>query len=139
MVALSVFSFAAPFGAGFGYILGSLTTSIAKDAGADHDSAWQWSLRVTPTLGVIAVILAAFFVPEPARGAREASNDNGLEIKVETSFKDDVMYLFKNKTAVAVTVAYTSVTYVLGCLSFWAPVFLEDAYLAQGECLRSYL
>lgn len=133
MLALSIFSFAAPFGAGFGYILGSGVTSVAKSAGADDTSAWQWSLRVTPILGVLAVALTALFVPEPARGARESGNDSGAEIMVETSFKEDVLYLVKNKTAVLVTVAYTAVTYVLGCLSFWAPSFLEDAYLALGQ------
>ena len=42
MLALSVFSFAGPCGAGFGYILGSGVTSLAKDAGAEDASAWKW-------------------------------------------------------------------------------------------------
>ena len=88
---------------------------------------------MTPILGVVAVILTALFVPEPVRGASEAGNETGDEIMVETSFKEDVIYLVKNKTAVYSTIAFTAVTYVLGCLAFWAPLFLEDAYLAQGK------
>ncbi|XP_063728586.1 protein spinster homolog 1-like [Symsagittifera roscoffensis] len=151
IIALSVFSLASPFGAGFGYILGSLTTSIAKDSGADDDSAWKWSLRITPILGlisnhstlspfficVIAVILTVLVVPEPMRGSRETSADNGVELKMKTSMKDDVIYLItgciSNKTAVFVTLACTANVYVVGCLAFWAPVFIEEANLAQGE------
>ncbi|XP_063725743.1 protein spinster homolog 1-like [Symsagittifera roscoffensis] len=133
IIALSVFSLASPFGAGFGYILGSLTTSIAKDAGAD---GMQGSGK-EPILGVIAVILTVLFVPEPMRGSRETSVDNGVELKMKTSMKDDVIYLFtgctSNKTAVFVTLACTANVYVVGCLAFWAPLFIEEAYLAQGE------
>ena len=53
-----------------------------------------------PILGVIAVILTVLFVPEPMRGSRETSVDNGVELKMKTSMKDDVIYLFTGCTSV---------------------------------------
>ena len=132
MLAVSIFSFAGPVGAGFGYILGSSVTSLAKDAGASDLHAWRWSLRVTPIFGLIAVILTFLFVPEPARGSQEAANEGGDQIVVQTNLKEDLIYLIKNKTVVYCTIGFIAVTYVLGCLAFWSPKFLEDAYLAQG-------
>ena len=132
MMAISLYSFAVPFGSGFGYILGTAVTSIAKDSGANQKSAWQWSLRVTPILGVILVILTFLFVPEPARGAKEAGNQGGKSLTVRSTFREDVKYLLCNKTVVYVSLGFTAVAYVAGCLSFWAPNFLEDAYLSQG-------
>ena len=46
---LALFYFAIPVGSGLGYIVGSET---AKAMGS-----WHWGLRVTPCLGVVAVLL----------------------------------------------------------------------------------
>ena len=132
MVAISFYSFGVPFGSGFGYILGTVVTSIAKDLGASRKTAWQYSLRVTPICGVILVILTFLFVPEPARGAKEEGNASGRALTVKTTFLEDLKYLVKNKTIVYASLGFTAVAYNAGCLSFWAPNFLEDAYLAQG-------
>lgn len=48
-----------------GYIIGSET---AKALGK-----WQWGLRVTPLLGVIAVVLVFFILRDPERGQSEGS------------------------------------------------------------------
>ena len=55
---LALFYFAIPVGSGLGYIVGSET---AKAMGS-----WHWGLRVTPGLGVAAVLL----IIQPARAAR---------------------------------------------------------------------
>uniref|UniRef100_A0A3B3VNC4 Protein spinster homolog 1 n=1 Tax=Poecilia latipinna TaxID=48699 RepID=A0A3B3VNC4_9TELE len=60
---LSVFYFAIPVGSGLGYIVGSQVSAVAQD--------WHWALRVTPALGLIAVLLLLFVVREPKRGAVE--------------------------------------------------------------------
>lgn len=54
------------FFSGLGYIVGSET---AKALGQ-----WQWALRVTPILGVIAVLLIFFVLKDPERGQSEGSS-----------------------------------------------------------------
>lgn len=47
--------------------------------------SWRWALRVTPVLGVAAVVLL-FLSKEPARGHSEGSHN--LET---TSYKEDLL------------------------------------------------
>ncbi|XP_018431077.1 PREDICTED: protein spinster homolog 1-like, partial [Nanorana parkeri] len=82
---LSIFYFAIPVGCGLGYIAGSQVTSAA---GGD----WHWALRVTPGLGLIAVLMLIFFVKEPPRGAVERKSDLSL---THTSWAADVKELLK--------------------------------------------
>uniref|UniRef100_A0A8C9AMX1 Protein spinster homolog 1 n=1 Tax=Prolemur simus TaxID=1328070 RepID=A0A8C9AMX1_PROSS len=65
---LSVFYFAIPVGSGLGYIAGSKVKDVAGD--------WHWALRVTPGLGVVAVLLLFLVVREPPRGAVERHSDS---------------------------------------------------------------
>uniref|UniRef100_A0A8C2RT77 Protein spinster homolog 1 n=1 Tax=Capra hircus TaxID=9925 RepID=A0A8C2RT77_CAPHI len=65
---LSVFYFAIPVGSGLGYIAGSKVKDVAGD--------WHWALRVTPGLGVLAVVLLFLVVREPPRGAVERHSDS---------------------------------------------------------------
>lgn len=54
------------FFSGLGYIVGSETAKLAGQ--------WNWALRVTPILGVIAVLLIIFVVKDPVRGQSEGSS-----------------------------------------------------------------
>uniref|UniRef100_A0A3P9B220 Protein spinster homolog 1 n=1 Tax=Maylandia zebra TaxID=106582 RepID=A0A3P9B220_9CICH len=99
---LSIFYFAIPVGSGLGYIVGSQVSSRAKD--------WHWALRVTPGLGLIAVLLLLFVVKEPKRGAVEARPENRLH---QTSWLADLRDLSKN----LIFGAITCVTGVLGVAS----------------------
>ena len=65
---LALFYFAIPVGSGLGFIVGSET---AKAMGS-----WHWWLRVTPGLGVVAVLLIIFLVTEPPRGASDGHGDH---------------------------------------------------------------
>lgn len=80
--ALSVFYFAIPVGSGLGYIVGS---NVAEAMGS-----WQWSLRVTPVLGIICTALICLVVREPPRGAAEG----GTHLH-STSWAADLKHLFK--------------------------------------------
>lgn len=73
---LAMFYFAIPVGSGFGYIVGS-KTAIAL-------GSWRWALRVTPGLGLLAVLLI-FLTREPARGQSEGSH--AME---STSYTEDL-------------------------------------------------
>lgn len=60
-----------------GYIVGSET---AKALGQ-----WQWALRVTPALGLLAVALIIFILDDPERGQSEGSGH--MEA---TAWKEDI-------------------------------------------------
>ena len=64
---LALFYFAIPVGSGLGYIVGSETARIFGD--------WQWGLRATPVLGIVAVVLILFLLTDPPRGESEGHED----------------------------------------------------------------
>lgn len=79
---LTLFYFAIPVGSGLGYIVGSQIASAAGE--------WQWALRATPVLGIIAVILVLFILQDPNRGASECSGH-----LVASSWSEDIKHLVK--------------------------------------------
>ncbi|KAI4902260.1 hypothetical protein NFI96_020304, partial [Prochilodus magdalenae] len=119
---LSVFYFAIPVGSGLGYIVGSAVDNTAKD--------WHWALRVTPALGLIAVLLLVGVVKEPKRGAIEARPEHTLQ---RTSWLTDMKALCKNHSFVLSTFGFTAVAFVTGSLALWAPAFLFRAAVFTGE------
>lgn len=127
---LSIFYFAIPVGSGLGYIVGSQVSSRAKD--------WHWALRVTPGLGLIAVLLLLFVVKEPKRGAVEARPENHLH---QTSWLADLRDLSKNCSFMLSTFGFTAVAFVTGSLALWAPTFLFRAAVFNGErapCMEAH-
>uniref|UniRef100_A0A8C6M1G5 Protein spinster homolog 1 n=1 Tax=Nothobranchius furzeri TaxID=105023 RepID=A0A8C6M1G5_NOTFU len=97
---LSLFYFAIPVGSGLGYIVGSQVSSATKD--------WHSALRVTPGLGLVAVVLLLFVVQEPKRGAVEARSDMH-----QTSWLTDLRELSRNLIFGIITV----ITGLLGVAS----------------------
>merc|ERR1719150_620596 len=80
---LALFYFAIPVGSGLGYIVGSETARIFGD--------WQYSMRGTPVLGTIAVLLIIFVLVDPPRGQAE-----GHEDLQAASYREDLAYLATN-------------------------------------------
>ncbi|XP_036408430.1 protein spinster homolog 1 [Megalops cyprinoides] len=119
---LSVFYFAIPVGSGLGYIVGSKVDDLAQD--------WHWALRVTPGLGLIAVLLLITVVREPKRGAIEARPEHSLH---RTSWAADIRALAKNPSFMLSTFGFTAVAFVTGSLALWAPTFLLRAAIFTGE------
>lgn len=119
---LSIFYFAIPVGSGLGYIVGSQVGSAAKD--------WHWALRVTPGLGLIAVLLLLIVVKEPKRGAIESRPENHLH---RTSWIADLRALTRNCSFMLSTFGFTAVAFVTGSLALWAPTFLFRAAVFNGE------
>ena len=78
---LILYFLAIPAGSGMGFIVASSVANATGD--------WRWGLRVTPILGIIAILLMIFVVQEPKRGESEGSQ---LE---PTSYWEDVKYLAK--------------------------------------------
>ncbi|XP_067932098.1 protein spinster homolog 3-like [Watersipora subatra] len=118
---LMLFYFAIPVGSGLGYIVGSELAKIDDD--------WRWALRLTPILGTICCLLIIFVAREPPRGMAE----DGAEHQSNSTLKQDLIALFKNKTFVLSTVGNTTVTFVSGALALFAPKFLGLAYKVAGD------
>ncbi len=87
---------------------------------------WRWGLRVTPFLGVLAILAIVFVVEDPPRGQSE-----GAHLRPSNP-REDLMALAKNKSYAYTTVAFTCVTFAAGALMWWGPEF---AFLgAKAEC-----
>ncbi|XP_078051315.1 lysolipid transporter protein spinster [Augochlora pura] len=112
---LAIFYFAIPVGSGLGYIAGGETARIT--------GVWQWGLRITPALGIIAIILLLTLVRDPLRGEREG----GIHLR-NTSWSSDIKELLKNSSFMYSTAGFTCVAFVTGALAWWAPTFLQLAF-----------
>ncbi|KAL8176862.1 UNVERIFIED_CONTAM: Protein spinster 1 [Gekko kuhli] len=119
---LSIFYFAIPVGSGLGYIVASQVKTLAGD--------WHWALRVTPGLGLLAVLLLVFVVREPPRGAVETHSEVPLQY---TSWITDLRALSSNRSFVLSSLGFTAVAFVTGSLALWAPAFLYRSRLANGS------
>ena len=93
---------------------------------AANASDWRWGLRVTPFMGLFALLLIVFFMIDPERGLAE-----GAHLR-PSSPMIDLRALAKNKSFVLSTVGFTCVTFTAGSLMWWGPEF---AFL--GEILAS--
>lgn len=92
------------------YIVGSKTAHLANN--------WRWALRVTPILGVIAVVLI-LLIKDPPRGHSEGSEN--LE---PTTYKEDICELLRNRSFMLSTAGFTCVAFVAGALAWWGPSFI---------------
>ncbi|XP_066483596.1 protein spinster homolog 1 [Tiliqua scincoides] len=119
---LSIFYFAIPVGSGLGYIVGSKVRDVTGD--------WHWALRVTPGLGIVAVVLLVTVVREPPRGAVETHSDAPLRY---TSWITDLRALIHNRSFVLSSLGFTAVAFVTGSLALWAPAFLYRSRQATGS------
>merc|ERR1719422_759169 len=117
---LALFYFAIPVGSGLGYIVGSERARIFGD--------WQWGLRATPVLGIVAVVLILFLLTDPPRGESE-----GHEDLQAASYREDLAYLATNTSFILSTLGFTCVTFCTGALSWWGPIFIQRGLETQPE------
>ncbi|KAF6271763.1 putative sphingolipid transporter 1 (putative) [Rhinolophus ferrumequinum] len=108
---------------GLGYIAGSKVKDMAGD--------WHWALRVTPGLGVVAVLLLFLVVREPPRGAVERHSDSPP--LHPTSWWADLRALARNPSFILSSLGFTAVAFVTGSLALWAPAFLLRSRVVLGE------
>ena len=97
---LAIFYFAIPIGTGIGYMIGAGV--------ADGTGDWRYGLRVTPIMGLIALLIIMIAMSDPPRGKVEGSH-----LK-PTSPKEDLKALASNKSYVLSTIAFTCVTFSAG-------------------------
>ncbi|XP_046943122.1 protein spinster homolog 1 isoform X3 [Lynx rufus] len=101
--------------------------SKVKDMAGD----WHWALRVTPGLGVVAVLLLFLVVREPPRGAVERHSDSPP--LNPTSWWADLRALARNPSFILSSLGFTAVAFVTGSLALWAPAFLLRSRVVLGE------
>ncbi|KAB7494858.1 Protein spinster [Armadillidium nasatum] len=115
---------------GLGYIIGSEVADLAERflPPAESADAWRWGLRVTPVMGLVAVLLIIFVLKEPPRGVSE-----GAQHLKPTSFISDIKHLVSNRTYIFTTLGFTCVTYVAGALAWWGPNYVELGVAIQPK------
>ena len=60
-------------------------------------------------------------------GERIQNTLEGLSMRQKfTSYVEDIIYLSQNKSYILSTLAFTSLTFCTGVLSWWGPHFIED-------------
>ncbi|XP_017771281.1 PREDICTED: protein spinster isoform X5 [Nicrophorus vespilloides] len=116
---LALFYFAIPVGSGLGYIVGAETSKAF--------GAWQWALRVTPGLGLLAVLLIFFVLQDPERGQSE---DSG-HLQAGT-LKEDLKALMQNGSFILSSLGFTCVAFVAGALAWWGPTLLTLGMALQN-------
>ena len=89
---------------------------------ADFFGGWEYALRGTPILGVIAVLAIIVFMKDPPRGESEGHD----QLKA-SSYGEDLKSLLANKSFLLSTLGLTCVTFCTGALTWWAPNFLENS------------
>ena len=107
-----------PYFSGLGYVVGQGLSSAFGE--------WQYSMRGTPVLGVVAVLLIMFALVDPPRGEAE-----GQENLKASSYYEDLKCLTLNKSFVLSTLGFTCVAFCTGALAWWGPKFLETSVLAM--------
>jgi len=65
----------------------------------------------------------------------EAGGSGGAEAAGSrwSDYVDDLVYLLRNRTFVLTTLAFTMLTFFTGSLSWWGPIFMEDAIRVAHE------
>ncbi|KAJ1370996.1 hypothetical protein KIN20_032857, partial [Parelaphostrongylus tenuis] len=121
---LMFFYFAIPCGSGFGFMVGSTVAAVTGD--------WRWGIRVTAILGVLCLFSIIFFVKEPKRGEAECAEGAHVSEIRRTNYFEDLKSLTKNATYVFSTIAYTTIVFMVGTLTWWAPTAIEHSYAYEA-------
>lgn len=99
---LACFYLAIPVGQGLGYVVGTLLGQWFK--------SWRWSLRLTPAVNFVLIVIIVVFIEDPTRAQSEDQKTHWLE---------DVKYLFKNNSFLYSTFGFTCIAFAGGALSWW--------------------
>lgn len=108
------------FFSGLGFIVGSEITRLT--------GSWQWSLRITPILGLLCIILLSVLHSDPPRGEAEG----GSHMRT-TSWWLDIKSLLSNQAFMFISCGYTCVCFVLGSLSWFAIDLIQSALNAIND------
>ena len=96
---MSLFMIAIPLGSGMGFLTGGKMVELANYMG--WAGGWQWSLRVTPPLAILCIILLLIVMPSniPRGHSEGIINDE----QMKGTYIEDLRYLFTNNSFLAIT------------------------------------
>ncbi|NXY49985.1 SPNS3 protein, partial [Ceuthmochares aereus] len=134
---LSIFYIFIPVGSGLGYVLAAGMANAMED--------WHWAFRITPCMGVLALVLLILLVPHRTQRRtaahralsisgtiRVAAEKPGVRRAAKTTWCQDVLSLAKNWSFVWSSLGLTAMAFVTGALGIWVPLFLHRAQIVQG-------
>ena len=114
---MSAFYLAMPIGAAIGMSAGA---AIAKY------SSWNMAFFVVGAPGLVAA-LAAFFLPEPIRGASEGVDPERLRAHERAgASREDYVDLMVNSSYTYAVFGMAFYTFAIGGLAYWLPTFLVE-------------
>jgi predicted MFS family arabinose efflux permease len=108
---LSIFFLATPVGSALGFVIGGL---IAERFG------WRAAFLV-PSVPGLALAIAALFVAEPERGARDEAGAAEAKLPLGEGLRR-----LLNRDFLIVTAGGALMTFSVGGLAFWLPTFLQE-------------
>lgn len=115
---VTLFCLGPPLGTGLSYLI----SIIAKDIKPDD---WRYSMRITPILLFLILILIFLTYIEPSRG-------NEQIVKKSNRFLDDLKQLAKNKTYILLNLSWTLGLGSLGGFTWWSPTLIDYSLRYQN-------
>ncbi|MCC6740880.1 MAG: MFS transporter [Planctomycetia bacterium] len=120
--ALSVFYTGVPIGSACGFVLGGLLPAVRLSESLAL--GWRGTFFAVAIPGVVAAALA-WFLHDPPRGAHDVPGELHAEIPRKGTIREQLA-LFRNRTFLLVTVAFTGVAFATVPLLHWLPQFFGD-------------
>ena len=126
---MAIFVIAVPLGSGLGFIASASMVNLASQLGW---GGWEWSLRITPPIAIICIILLLFIMPNniPRGYSDGMTTENTTE---KSDLLSDIKYLMTNKSFVSITGGFVGVAFTMGSYALWLPQFLALAYVLRGD------
>lgn len=119
---LSVFYTGVPIGSACGFVLGGLLPAVRLSESLAL--GWRGTFFVVAIPGVLAAAVA-WFLHDPPRGAHDVAGELHAEIPRKGTVREQLA-LFRNRTFLLVTVAFTGVAFATVPLLHWLPQFFGE-------------
>ena len=128
--ALAVFYVAIPVGSALGYVIGGQV---------EHFLDWRWAFYMVGLPGLV-VAFAALGIREPHRGASEdVDEEHRLQHESLPVSWETYTALAKNRSYVYNTLGLALMTFVLGGMAYWTPLFLSEVRGMARKDANTYL
>ncbi len=112
---MAVFFCAIPVGSALGYIVGGWV---------DKHFGWRMAFFMAGFPGLL-LALAAWFLPDPPRGATESQNEPAGLMTPGAQFWQRLRHITSRSSYNLTVLGYAAYTFAVGALGFWMPSFLE--------------
>jgi len=110
---IALFSLSIPLGSGSSYTISSQLSYLFSN--------WQWSLRITPCLGLLFTLLLVFLFKEPTTTTTTLSNNN------DKNFPKKIF----NRIFILLTFGYVCIQFSINTILTWFPIYQLESDLNQ--------